>query len=556
MVQIGANIIDLADANNYPLEIVFPFSDPGTPARPISSYANAAQIRERIYGVEDLPYISEIVAAVFRDNNGNSTTSQRAYFPVEIWNPNRAGGPSVDGPTDFRVRAHDGVAAIRRQQGSNPKTGNPYLYNSVGESLPFAASGNQFREPAMLRGSTLGELAAIPGPDLTTDGQLSDKQNIECYRSLSEFPNSPLPTFSLEYSSTTGWRTYQDLVGVGFRAANSTTNATGNSLRPTSWYKGMTTIDPRTTRFGLLEGQSPNRVPDQSRQPSTLGSGSTQESSWGKLLGSATFTPGSGDGPSDPFPGNPLAIRYSNFATNRGAGSANDPTYRDADSVYRPGDANFDKSVNPMEGGNDSARPLILNRNLASVGELGYVGRDLPWKTLDFFSNVSADSALLDLFSVNPEPRVVAGKINPNSAPSSVIKAVVAGVHENPITKLPLPPSTVDAIATALVNNRSAAQGGPLLNKADLVTRVIGKMTDELPWINADRESPIRALADVSNVRTWNLMFDIIAQTGAIRPGGTLTDFALQGERRYWVHVAIDRFTGEVVDLQTELVYE
>ncbi len=209
-----------------------------------------------------------------------------------------------------------------------------------------------------------------------------------------------------------------------------------------------------------------------------------------------------------------------------------------------------------MEAGNDSARPLILNRNLASVGDLGYVGRDLPWKTLDFFSNVSADSALLDLFSVNPEPRVVAGKINPNSAPPAVIKAVVAGVHGNPFTKQSLPTATVDAISAALVNNRSAAQGGTLLNKADLVTHVIGKMNDELPWINADRESPIRALADVSNVRTWNLMFDIIAQTGAIRPGGTLTDFALQGERRYWVHVAIDRFTGEVVDLQTELVYE
>ncbi len=125
VVQIGANIIDLADQINYPLEIVFPFTDPGSPARPISSYANAAQLTERISGVEDLPYISEIVAAVFRDNNGNSTTSQRAYFPVEIWNPNRAGGPSGRWTDRFpgscpRRRCCDSTSAGLESQNRKP----------------------------------------------------------------------------------------------------------------------------------------------------------------------------------------------------------------------------------------------------------------------------------------------------------------------------------------------------------------------------------------------------------------------------------------------------
>jgi hypothetical protein len=33
-------------------------------------------------------------------------------------------------------------------------------------------------------------------------------------------------------------------------------------------------------------------------------------------------------------------------------------------------------------------------------------------------------------------------------------------------------------------------------------------------------------------------------------------DFIVEGEQRYWVHVAIDRFTGRVIDKQIEVVNE
>jgi len=33
-------------------------------------------------------------------------------------------------------------------------------------------------------------------------------------------------------------------------------------------------------------------------------------------------------------------------------------------------------------------------------------------------------------------------------------------------------------------------------------------------------------------------------------------DFIAEGEQHYWVHVAIDRFTGEVLDKQIEVVNE
>lgn len=35
-----------------------------------------------------------------------------------------------------------------------------------------------------------------------------------------------------------------------------------------------------------------------------------------------------------------------------------------------------------------------------------------------------------------------------------------------------------------------------------------------------------------------------------------LTKFIVEGEQHYWVHVAIDRFTGEVIDRQIEVVKE
>jgi hypothetical protein len=72
------------------------------------------------------------------------------------------------------------------------------------------------------------------------------------------------------------------------------------------------------------------------------------------------------------------------------------------------------------------------------------------------------------------------------------------------------------------------------------------------------RESVARALGDVDQTRTWNLLLDVIAQTGRFPPNATSlrNGFVVNGEQRYWVHVAIDRFTGQVIDKQIEVVNE
>ena len=52
-------------------------------------------------------------------------------------------------------------------------------------------------------------------------------------------------------------------------------------------------------------------------------------------------------------------------------------------------------------------------------------------------------------------------------------------------------------------------------------------------------------------------MIDVIAQTGRFpSSASSLTSFNVEGERRYWVHVAIDRYTGKVLDEQIEEVKE
>ena len=71
------------------------------------------------------------------------------------------------------------------------------------------------------------------------------------------------------------------------------------------------------------------------------------------------------------------------------------------------------------------------------------------------------------------------------------------------------------------------------------------------------RESIVRALSDGGQCSTWNVMIDLVAQSGRLFPGaGSLADFGVEGQKHYWVHLAIDRFTGQVIDAKWEAGYE
>jgi hypothetical protein len=245
-------------------------------------------------------------------------------------------------------------------------------------------------------------------------------------------------------------------------------------------------------------------------------------------------------------------------------------------------------------GTQNQSRPIILHRPFRSVAELGYVFSDTPWKNLDFFTPESGDASMLDVFCLNDtnDPNeLVAGKVNLNTRQKPVLQAILAGAYKNEPDAQTVSATTISAeaqnIATALVNRTSSTANGmgPLTNVRDLtgtwkgntgspidptkgdftgfaadLTTIYGTGSNADPSSNniqRFREAPIRALSATGQTRVWNLMVDVIAQIGKYPAAATgLNNFIVEGEQRYWVHVAIDRLTGQVIDKQIEVVKE
>lgn len=236
--------------------------------------------------------------------------------------------------------------------------------------------------------------------------------------------------------------------------------------------------------------------------------------------------------------------------------------YSDPDEVIRPGDAYF--GGYPLVPGHLADRPLVLNRPFRSVAEMGYAFRDVPWKTLDFSTRRSGDLGLLGAFSISdPEadPPVVAGKVNLNTPHAEVLSAVMQGTArqlpgmDGSLIASDIDATTADAVADAIVTE---SRQRPFLNSGDLITRVLNPATGSSPLtdvVKSRREAAVRALAGVGSTRTWNFLIDVIAQTGRFTQRSSAAgDFMVQGETHLWVQVAMDRFTGQVVAKQVEVV--
>ncbi|MEZ0299483.1 MAG: hypothetical protein ACAI35_23760 [Candidatus Methylacidiphilales bacterium] len=224
--------------------------------------------------------------------------------------------------------------------------------------------------------------------------------------------------------------------------------------------------------------------------------------------------------------------------------------------------------TNPKTGSVLRRRPVVLNRPFRSVGELAFAHRDLPFKTLDFWSPRSADAALLDLFAIVESPQMTAGHINPNTMPAPVMKAVFTDAWKNQTLNDKITDTEAQRLSTNILTSVVTA---PYANRADLAT-LMGPIvsgptnnvtfnttvTADANWANKSYvETPVRSLADVTQTRTWNFLIDVVAQTGKLTPGASdLSKFIVEGERRYWLSVAIDRYTGKVVSRQLEPVYD
>jgi len=242
------------------------------------------------------------------------------------------------------------------------------------------------------------------------------------------------------------------------------------------------------------------------------------------------------------------SYRPAMYEVNSGAAGE---YYNDNDGIARPGDSLFlSQADSPRNAA--AARPVILDRPFRSVGELGYVFRDLPFKSLDLFSNQSVDAALLDFFCVSESPLTVAGVVQLSRAPQAVIEALISGSARTLDAATVVSSGEATTIAAGLVTQFASA---PPLSTADIVAGLYqGSTSAAFPGQKTRREAAIRALATVNNERTWNILIDVIAQVG--KSGATGADFIVEGESRHWLHVALDRYSGELVAESREQVNE
>jgi hypothetical protein len=211
----------------------------------------------------------------------------------------------------------------------------------------------------------------------------------------------------------------------------------------------------------------------------------------------------------------------------------------------------------------------MLNRPFRNAGDFGYAFRTASGptptpspnpKTLDFHTPSSPDAAILDLFTYN-SALLRSGLVNLNTQNVAVLTAILTGAFQTEQNVGPAPnPSPVasPAAKSAATSIVTATTSQAALSRADLPRLSSTVLNAPFTTNEETRETIARALSETTQTRTWGLLIDLITQTGRYPPGTTdLTQpFVVEAEKRYWLHIAIDRFTGEVLDQQLEAVSE
>jgi hypothetical protein len=233
----------------------------------------------------------------------------------------------------------------------------------------------------------------------------------------------------------------------------------------------------------------------------------------------------------------------------------------------------------------------LLNRRFENVGEFGYAYKPAsttttptptpsatPSNTLDFASAASKDRAMLDFFTYNTASSRE-GVVDLNTRNGPVLASVIRGAwlrdpgYEILPSPTPAPPTILvsqsDALAAAqaIVQETTSTDPtrGPVLNRAGVarLAEVAAAAVANLANSDEAKKTIARALAEVGQARTWNVMIDVIAQTGRYTPGttppldnGNANKFIVEGEKRYWLHIALDRDDGKVLGSQLEEVIE
>jgi len=424
---------------------------------------------------------------------------------------------------------------------------------------------------------------------------------------------------NLEYFDGSGYRVYDQQI-IEWVDSKFTPKNIWRDYQSKNFYEGWVRTDPRTSRWGanimdllyLIQPIDvgklifPSAWPTLNAPPYAPKQGYPRDNGFVNVF--ANY-PNNDLPPNSESKNRGFAQGYWTQNTVRNQkgfyGVADKPFYnRDPDGVARRAMGAYSSDADaggtftttaglPMVTNNNDSRPIVLNRPFRSVAELGYTFRGTPWKNLDFSFPESGDFGLLDVFSVDEtrnDDALAAGRVNLNTRQIPVLQALLAGAITKDVDGTPatLDKDMAKAIASKLLERTTStgADKGPLLNRSDLVGRwkgtgaspatpssadpsaqytgfssdlsgVVGIKSTSVGFIPSQRDSVIRALVDGGTTRTWNLMVDLVAQSGRFpSAGGNLTDFVVDGEKRYWLHVAIDRLTGEVLDRRLEVVTE
>lgn len=412
-------------------------------------------------------------------------------------------------------------------------------------------------------------------------------------------------TLLLQYRSGSNWITYDSLEELTFPNhdmtvdTNQSTNefTTAPNAEDRRSMRFLVRLDPRTTRYNVRGGRlmpyvngrdiKLNWPEGRSMYPQNYGATWGQDPTAGGAS-STTYGWTYGGGGNRPW-GLISENKPSGESPAEPAGTRTRMYYLDPDGVQRRAMGGHSSGVSgsPMAWVGDTAapinfasRPVILNRPFRSVAELGYAFRDQPWKQLDFWTPESADKALLDVFCIyepkdeTQTPRV-SGRVNLNSARNEVLQAILKGVAgAERLDSALLSDEMIKNVAERLVSWRQAGGNkGPFLHRSDLVGRLgsdglftgfsseVGEaLVNDDSYIQIRRQSVMRALADGGTTRSWNFLIDLIVQSGFYpadtNPNATNDRFRSNGEMRAWVHLSIDRFTGEIIAKEVERVNE
>lgn len=574
IIRIGACIIDQYDSDYIPTAIYF---DPPSPPIPI-------------WGVENLPYVNKLqyigqwpVFGNFYAASGTTAPNPQGgkyvfRWAVELWNPHvqsipadTTPAPTIKialGPSGASTRVD--LCPLNTADISDPDTvpGTATLVdawtNEIDSGNGYASATSspatlyrKFCDPRQIFFGAINAAPITPKPGVT-------------YSSAYFVPEDPIYV-DLHVTGTDGfvhhyYRTWKISTGL-------------EMTKSSSFVSSYMQSDPRTNRAGMFTADwrfhATSPIPS---YPSSTTAGSRY--AWPIRISPLTDSSYSvqATGNVEFEKGYATSAIYPGLLFENAAGLAT--RFEDPDGTLRIGDGGFSPSSNlkvpttPLiadvaasnpPNNENSSRPKVLDRPFNSVAELGYVFRDGAWKTLNFSGTDSADAGLLDAFSVSDES-IRSGRPSINTRRPEIWESVlVDSVRKDADLSTATGVNEAARLAKDLTDAMSDSNYEPLRNVSEFVTKRSNTTilsTDafggaENRTIKSYREAAIRAISSSMQSRTWNLMIDCVAQSGRFpKSANSLSDFIVEGERRYWLHIALDRYTGEIIDESIEAINE